>query len=436
MKIPFRKIYIKSLATTVFCALFTFSLWISVSEAKIVERILAIVNDEVVTMTELNERLAKNKDMMRQIFRYDEKRLSEEIEKARPEVLQTMVDELLFTQEAIKTGITVSDAEVQQFANALRDQYESSEAFREALRAEGYTVESFKKEKRKTLILQRLIEQKFGSELNISDQEVSEFYEEHKDEMPSRSDSVKLKHIFINFEITKEDRNTALVRARRLLKRLKEGADFGEIAATFSDHEPTKQLKGDMGYFVPGMGIYDEQLEMTASNLAAGEISDLLESPGGYDIIKVTDKKDNEIRLQRIFIAIWPSPSAEEAAMQKAESILQELRGGASFVALAKKYSDDPLAKEKNGDWRDTPIDAMSPNLRAAFDSLEEGQISRPVKTPFGYHIFRIVKRQALTDDEIEQLREIIRQERLRDKLSEYSGKLRKEAYIQILVED
>ena len=150
-----------------FCVLClaSFLCWITASEAKIVEKILVIVNDDIITGTELDERLFKNKELLRQLYQYDEERLSEEIEKARPEILEQMVDEILFTQEAVKRGIQVSDTEIQKFINDLKNQFGSEEAFQKALDAEGYTLDNFKKEKKKTLLLQRLIEQNFGSEL-------------------------------------------------------------------------------------------------------------------------------------------------------------------------------------------------------------------------------------------------------------------------------
>jgi peptidyl-prolyl cis-trans isomerase SurA len=410
--------------------------WITASEAKIVEKILFIVNDDIITKTELDERLSKEKQVLKQLFQYDEARLSEEMEKARPEILELIIDEILFTQEAIKKGIQVSDAEIQQFITSLRNQYGSAEAFEQALKAEGYTLDSFRKEKKKTLLLQRLIEQKFGQELIITDEEVSQFYRENRDEFPGRSDTVRLKHIFIKFHTTEADREIAFQRAENILKRCKEGADFGEMAAEVSDHELTKESGGDMGYFIPGMGEHDPKLEEAASQLAVGEISDLIETPGGYDIIKVTDIKANRVRAQRIFIAIWPTPASEEAAEQKANLVLEELTNGADFVSLVRKYSDDPLSKDKDGDWKAISMDAMSPGLRGAFDSFDEGEISRPFKTPFGFHIFKVTERQDLTDDEMEQLRELLRQKRLQEKLSEYSKKLREKAYIQKLAED
>jgi peptidyl-prolyl cis-trans isomerase SurA len=403
---------------------------------KIVERILVIVNDSIITETELDDRLSKEEQVLQRLFQYDEARLSAEMEKARPEILELMIDEILFTHEAIKKGIQVSDTEIQQFVSSLKNQYGSQEALEKALEAEGYTLDSFKKEKKRTLLLQRLIEQRFGPELNVTDEAVNQFYRENRDEFPGRSDTLALKHIFVKFHTTEVDKEKAFGRAENILKRGKNGEDFGELATQFSDHEPTKASGGDMGYFIPGMGKHDPKLEEVASRLAVGEISDLVESPGGYDIIKVTGIEDGKVKAQRIFIAIWPSPASEGAAEEKADSIFEQLKNGADFVDLVKQYSDDPLAKDKDGDWNEVFIDAMSPGFRGAFDSFDEGEISRPVKTPFGFHIFKVVKRQDLSDDEMEQLRELLRQKQLQEKLSEYSKKLRENAYIQKLAED
>lgn len=420
---------------TVLCLVFSL-FWAINSSGKIVEKILVIVNDDIITKTELDGRLAKSKEMMRELYNYDEERLSKEMEEARPEILDQMIDELLFTQEAVKKGVQISDAEVQKYINAARDQYGSEESFREALEAEGYTLESFKREQKRALLLQELIRQKFGQEMDVSDDDVKQFYRENRDQFPARSDSVKLKHIFIRFHTTEADKEKALRRVQYILNRARGGDDFGELAKEFSDHEITKASGGDMGYFIPGVGKYDFKLEEAASKLSVGEISEPIEVPGGYEIIKVTGIDEKRVKAQRIHIAVRPDLESEKAAQEKAKSILEELKNGADFVDMVKKYSDDPLAADKDGDWKDILIDSMGPELHNSFESFEEGEISQLVQTPLGIHIFKIMSRQDLTEDEVEQLRQFLQRKRLQEELSEYSKKLEKEAFIDRLAEN
>ena len=419
----------------ILCLVFSL-FWAINSSGKIVEKILVIVNNDIITKTELDDRLAKSKEMMRELYNYDEERVSKEMEEARPEILNQMIDELLFTQEAVKKGVQISDAEVQKYINAARDQYGSEESFREALEAEGYTLESFKREQKRALLLQELIRQKFGQEMDVSDDDVKQFYRENRDQFPARSDSVKLKHIFIRFHTTEADKEKALRRVQYILNRARGGDDFGELAKEFSDHEITKASGGDMGYFIPGVGKYDFKLEEAASKLSVGEISEPIEVPGGYEIIKVTGIDEKRVKAQRIHIAVRPDLESEKAAQEKAKSILEELKNGADFVDMVKKYSDDPLAADKDGDWKDILIDSMGPELHNSFESFEEGEISQLVQTPLGIHIFKIVSRQDLTEDEVEQLRQFLQRKRLQEELSEYSKKLEKEAFIDRLAEN
>jgi peptidyl-prolyl cis-trans isomerase SurA len=403
--------------------------------AKVVEEIIVVVNDDVITKTELEERLSKSKELLKQMTQYDEEKLDEEIEKDKPEILEQMVDELLFVQEAIKKGITVSEDQIQLDINELKKQYGSDEVFEKALKAQGYTLESLKRERKRTLLLQELIRQKFESDLRFTDDEVIEFYRQNRSSY-SDSDIVKLKNIFVRFNITKADEQRALTEAQDILEKLQEGASFEQMAKEFSDHEPTRESGGDMGYFVPDEGRYDPQLESVASQLAVGEVSGLIKSPGGYDIIKVVDKKDAEVRARRIYIAIEPDPQAEKVAKDKVDAVMEELKSGADFIYLVKKYSEDPRTREIDGDWNEIYINEMSSNLRDAFDSIEEGEISRPVRTPLGFHIFKVVERRDpkdLTPEEMEQVREFLRQKKLAEKLSEYSEKLREKAYIRYI---
>ena len=116
---------------------------------------------------------------------------------------------------------------------------------------------------------------------------------------------------------------------------------------------------------------------------------------------------------------------------QREEAILATLKDGADFMDMVTKYSDDPLAIEKNGDWKEIPIDMMTPDLQNSFDSFSEGEISRPVKTPVGIHIFKIEARQDLTKEEIEDLKKSLSNKRFNEKIEEYSKKLREKAYIK-----
>lgn len=427
--------YFRSLII-ILCIFINLFLIVCISHSKIIEKILVVVNDDVITKIDFEERLAQAKEQMRQIYRYDEAKLNQEIEKLKPEILQMMIDEILFTQEAMKMNIQVTDSKVQEELDRLKKQYGSDKEFEDELASAGYTIDSWKKEKRAFLLRQSLIRQKFESEVRITDEDVRRFYRENIDKFPERSDSVKLKQILIKFDITKEDKEKAKMRAEGILKQLREGANFTEMAKRFSDDTATKDIGGNLGYFFLGTGKYPE-IEDAISELEVGEISDLIEVNNGYDIVKLLDvRKDNgAVSAQLIHIAVWPSVESEKIAEQKASQILEELKSGAKFVDLVKKYSDDPLTKNKDGDWMDIKINEMSPDLRSAFDTFTEGEISRPVKTPYGIHIFSIVERHELSNEEMEQIRNFLMEKNLAEKLAEYSEKLRNRAYIQILSE-
>jgi parvulin-like peptidyl-prolyl isomerase len=395
-----------------------------------------IVNDDIITKTEFDERVSKTRDQLRQLYKYDDVRSKAEIEKAKPQILDTMIDEIIFIQEAIKRNVQVSDNDVQKEIEGIKKQFKTDKEFESALSAEGYTLESLKKEKKRTLMLQELIKQKFASELTITDDEVKKFFNENKDQFPGKQDTVELKQMLIKFKLTPEDKKKTRQRAESVLKQCQDGADFGEMASKFSDDPTGKANNGDMGYFVLGTGEYPE-LESVVSKLAVGEISNLIETPDGFDIIKATEiNKDGRIRLQRILTAVLPDPAEEKSAEEKANSVYNELKNGADFVQMVKKYSDDLTTKDKDGDWMDVPIDSMSPELRASFDSFDVGVISRPIKTPVGFHIFKIAEKKDLTDDEVEQIRRYLSDKKLQDKLSEYSKKLRETAYIQRLADN
>ncbi len=408
------------------------SLFITNTEAKIIERILVIVNDEIITQTEFDDRLDRTREMFRQVYKYTDAKLAQEVEKAKPQLLDTMIDEMLFIQDAVKRSIQITDAQVLKEIDTLKKQFKSDQEFNQALEAEGYTLDSLKREKKRELLLRELINQQFVSDLTVTDDEVRKFYQENKDQFPGRHDVIKLKHLFLKFNFTQENKDKAKQKAEMVLDQIKNGADFTEMVAKFSDDPATKANKGDMGYIMPLNGEFPE-IEDVASKLNVGQVSDLIETINGYNIIKVTDKRnDGGIRIQIIFISILSDQSEEKRVEDKINSILQELNNGADFVEMVKKYSDDSKSKAKDGDWLEVPIESMGTDLNAAFYSFDIGSISKAVRTPQGFHIFKIVDRKDLSSDEMEQIRMYLSERKLQTKLSDYSKKLRETSYIQI----
>jgi len=408
------------------------SLFITNTEAKIIERILVIVNDEIITQTEFDDRLDRTREMFKQVYKYTDAKLAQEVEKAKPQLLDTMIDEMLFVQDAVKRSIQITDAQVLKEIDTLKKQFKSDQEFNQALEAEGYTLDSLKREKKRELLLRELINQQFVSDLTVTDDEVRKFYQENKDQFPGRHDVIKLKHLFVKFNFTQENKDKAKQKAEMVLDQIKKGADFTEMVVKFSDDPATKVNKGDMGYIMPLKGEFPE-IEDVASKLNVGQVSDLIETINGYNIIKVTDKRnDGGIRIQIIFISILSDQAEEKRVEDKINSILQELNNGADFVDMVKKYSDDPKSKAKDGDWLEVPIESMGTDLNAAFYSFDIGSISKAVRTPQGFHIFKIVDRKDLSSDEMEQIRMYLSERKLQTKLSDYSKKLRETSYIQV----
>lgn len=419
--------------TVLFCSLVT-----CIAHTKIIDKILVIVNNDVITKSDLEERLRQAKEQMRLVYNYNEARLNQEIEKMRSEILQLMIDELLFTQEAMKNNIQVPEDQIQEELDKIRKQYKSDEEFEKDLKSIGYTIESWKREKKEILLRQALIRQKFESQVRVSDEEVRKFFRENKEQFSQISESILLRHIFIKFNIKEEDRDRARQKAQSILERCKSGEDFTEIIRELSKEPNSGVMGGDMGYFIPGTGRFAPELEEHASKLAEGEISDLINGPQGFDIIKVTniDKKTGAVRASRIHIMLQPSQEEEMAVNEKVNQVLSELQKGAQFAELVRKYSDDIETRGNDGIWAEVSMDKLPLEIRNAFKSLEKGEVSQPVRTPQGIHIFQIADKQELSKEQIEQIRSYLVQRQLSEKLIAYSEKLRNNAYIRILAEN
>lgn len=206
---------------------------------------------------------------------------------------------------------------------------------------------------------------------------------------------LKASHILLQFppNASVDDSIAVYNMAIKIREEAKEGADFNELAFEHSDDPSAKQNRGDLGYFSALQMVHP--FEDAAYALTTGDISDPVLTSFGYHIIKLEDRKPNrgEIQVSHILVRLNPSdPIAEDRAKRKITDIFTELqKGEKSWEEVARLYSDDQNTRSTGGKLPWFGVGAIIPEFeRAAFALNEIGDISSPVKTPYGYHIIRL----------------------------------------------
>ena len=257
------------------------------ADAEVADRIVATVNDEVITLRELNltidrfvERISKsNPGVPREKIR----------EEVTLPVLNNMIEEMLLKQEAKRLGITVKDEEVTTTINELLAKRKwKMEDVKASLEKEGTSFDEYREATRNTMIKSRVIRREIQSKIAVGNEEIGNYYSAHRSEYEGK-EAARIRQILIPVpqDADADTRNKMKAEAEDVLKKLKGGAPFEQLAFQYS--RGAGQGTGDMGYVEKGTLL--PAVDDVAFKLKVGETSDVIESPVGFHIIQVLDKR-------------------------------------------------------------------------------------------------------------------------------------------------
>ena len=274
-------------------------------------------------------------------------------------------------------------------------------------------------------------------EKEIIDPGIKQLYDRRKEEL-------RVSHIMFRYTPENEDSIKNFVNS--IIDSLNNGADFNSMVQKYTVDNFSKPSGGDIYYITSGM--LPVEFEDAAYQTKVGEIYPKpVKTKFGYHIIKVTDKRDRipQIHASHILIAIPAEGGGVDTAASKAriDSILAQLKNGADFAELAKKYSDDTGTKNNGGDLGFFERRMMVKEFDEAAFNLGINEISEPIKTQFGYHIIKLLEKKSYPDfaSEKENLKQIFKQTRYQaeyDKLvdslrQKYNYKLNDETFNTVI---
>ncbi len=255
---------------------------------EVVDRIIAIVNDDVITLSELNNTFEPYMKRIEASLTGKEK--EKVVAEGRATILNKMIDNKLIEQEARKSGIIIKDDEAM---GVIRDMLKSRKMqmpdLLQALDKDGLTFDAYKQDLKEQLQRQQLVRREIRSKLVVTDDEIGEYYRQHRDEYEGK-EALRIKQILLPVPPGTDPaiRERARELAESILKRIKNGEPFEALAAQFSQG-PATAAGGDIGFVEKGHML--PEVEKVALNLDIGGVSPVIDSPQGFYIIQVVDKR-------------------------------------------------------------------------------------------------------------------------------------------------
>ncbi len=397
------------------------------------DKIIAIVDDNIITQIELNERVK----LISQQLQQQGNRLPSQ-DTLRKQVLERLIVEKLQLEMAKKTGIRISDEMVNRVvANIASQNKLSMEQFRQVLKKDGFEFADFRENIRREVTISRLRKMRVENKVNISEQEIDNFlYQSSKGQSAGAEYLISQILIATPEAASPEQIEKAKLKAQKVFAELEKGADFAQKAIAVSNDELA--LKGgDLGWRKTAQ--LPTLFTAVVGTMKKNEIKGPLRSASGFHIIKLQNKRStgkkhmvHQTMARHILIRPTQVLSREEARL-RLSGILQRIKNGDDFASLARASSDDKAAAAEGGSLGWVSPGMMVPSFEEEMDKLKPGEISEPFMTKFGWHIVQVLSRRkhdSTAQFERSQAIQLIRKRKTEEAVQDWLRRLRAEAYV------
>jgi peptidyl-prolyl cis-trans isomerase SurA len=403
----------------------------------VLDRIVAVVNDEAITARELDERAQV---AMRQLAQQGTPPPPRPV--VERQLLERMIGDRVQVQFAKESGMRVEDADLERAIGRIAEQNKLSlQAMRDALERDGVPYAKFREDIRSEIMMARLREREVDNKMVITESEIDAFLANERQD--GRGDEVDLSHILV---VVPENASPEQVQARRVraeeaLAQLAKGTDFRQVAVAFSE-APDALQGGAMGWRAGDRlpTIFYDALK----SMKPGDVSSVLRSANGFHILRLNERRGGQTpasvqqtRVRHILLKINELVSENEAR-NRLLVLKERLENKADFAELARVHSEDASAS-RGGDlgWV-LPGDTV-PEFERVMNNLQPGQISEPVQTNFGWHLIQVLERG--TQDVSKERRRLLARQTLRARKSdeayqEWVRQLRDRSYIEVRLDE
>jgi peptidyl-prolyl cis-trans isomerase SurA len=404
------------------------------AQIEILDKVVAIVDEDVVLESEVQRRLAT---IYAQIQQSGTQPPPQEI--VVQQVLERLISERLQLNMGYSAGIRITDAELNDaMARIASSNQLTMEQYAEQIHATGSTLSNVREEIRNEMILMRVQQGQVMRRIRISNQELDNFLNSEEGRFMTSPD-VNVGHILLPVPSGKnnEEVNAILQRAQGLLEEANNGTDFRQLAIAISADQTALQ-GGDLGWRKMAQlpGVFIEAVE----KLEIGQISEPIRSDAGYHLIKLYERKGGgEQLIEQHFarhILIKPNEIRDEAtAVSQLTELRERVKAGEDFALLAKEFSEDPGSALNGGELGWSTPGMFVPEFEQTMGSIELNEVSAPFLSQFGWHILQVTERRNQDFSENitrNRAQNLLRQRKYEEELQVWLQEIRDEAFVEI----
>lgn len=406
-------------------------------EPQPLDRVIAVVNNDVITRLELEDQYKlATRELARQGTPLPQRALLEK------QLLDRMVTNRVLAQFAKDTGLRVDEMQVDRAIGRIaKSNNLTTEELKEALKDEGVDYMRYREDLRTEILLSRLREREVDARTNVSDAEIDAYL--RTQEVSGQNDEYNLLHILVTVPeaAAPEQVQARRSKAEEALRKLKEGADFNQVSATYSD-APNALQGGGLGW--RSTGRLPAIFAQAVGALKVGDVSPILRSPNGFHILKLSEKRSTmqqvvveQTHARHILIRLNEIVSESEAR-RRLDDLRTRIVAGEDFQSIARAQSEDASAS-RGGDlgWL-SPGDTV-PEFEQAMNALAPGQVSEPVQTGFGWHLIQVLERRTedMTKERERQMARLaIRARKADEAFAEWVRQQRDRAFIEVRLDE
>jgi peptidyl-prolyl cis-trans isomerase SurA len=371
------------------------------AQQSVVDRIVAVVDKEIITESDVQERIT---------YAALQNRLDPKSPELRRQVMENLIAEKLMLAQAILDSVVVTEEEVsrsldQQFQNFVKQAGSEQQLEKIYGKPVSRMKREFRPEMRKQLLIQRLRQQREAS-FSVARREVEEFFESYKDSLPKVPEEVDLSHIFLVPKADTSLENKTRLQLNVIRDSIVAGGDFADFARRYSQ-DANGAKGGDLCWAKRGLAFVPE-FEQAVFALKEKEVSPVVKTEFGFHLIQLLERRGESVHARHILLRTEKGPASDTIAIQLLSALRDSIVQGKTLGEFARKYSEDEDTKSIGGDLGQVSVDQLEADFSSVVKNLKPGEISQPhritMKNSYGYQIVLLKKRVGahasnLTDD-------------------------------------
>lgn len=404
--------------------------------AEPLDSVVAVVNDGVITTNELKAQV----ELMRKQITMSGVNIPTDVA-LRKQVLQHLIDVDLQLQLAKQNNITVDSDELDAaIANIAKGNHLTIDELRAELSKQGLAWKTYRANIQKEMIISRVQQKAVAQDMTVTPQQVDNFLKSPKLHDYSKF-TYHLQNIVIPLpeEPSPKQLNQAKQKAQALLEKIRQGANFNELAIMESSGEFALE-GGDLGE--RHLAELPEIFAKEVVSMKKGQVIGPIRAANGFQLLKLVNIGGADFNHQvvkshvRHILLKQDTSMTPEEIKKQADNLYQQLTAGKDFAQMAKQYSVDSSSAVKGGDLDWVTGDELVPEFTKAMNKLAIKQISRPVRTIYGWHLIQVLERKHIDDSDSYQRQQIkmqLQQKKFTEAVQNWLQHIRSDAYIKIM---